>query len=138
VSFVIDASLAVSWLFVDEQTPESMALLLQVTETGAVVPLLWRLEVANALQMSIRRQRITTVHRDSAIQMLGQLPIEFDQETNLRAWSNTLYLADVHRITVYDACYLELAVRRNLPLATRDSALATAAGNAGIVLLPAS
>lgn len=69
--------------------------------------------------------------------MLGQLPIVCDPETNDRAWSNSLYLADVHGITLYDACYLEVAVRRNLPLATRDTELTTAAGNAGVVLLPA-
>ena len=136
MNFIIDASLAVSWLFVDEQTPQSMALLQQVSEVGAIVPLLWRLEIANALQMSVKRQRITAAHRDSAIHMLNQLPIEFDPETNVRAWTNTLYLADAHSITLYDACYLELAVRRNLPLATRDQALAAAAGRAGVSLLP--
>ncbi len=136
MTFVADASLAISWLFVDEQTPESMSLLSRISVSGAVVPGLWRLEVANALQVSIKRQRISPAHRDAAIQKLNCLPIEVDSETDARAWTTTLHLADLHQITVYDACYLELALRRGLPLATRDQQLAAAAGNAGAILLP--
>lgn len=113
-----------------------MALLQRVSAEGAIVPSLWRLEVANALQMCVKRQRITPAYRDAAIHKLSQLRIEVDPETDARAWTNTLHLADLHRVTVYDACYLELALRRNLPLATRDATLAAAAANAGVVLLP--
>jgi len=135
VTFVVDASLALSWLFVDEQTPQSMSLLDKVAVSGAVVPALWRLEVANALQTSIKRQRISPAQRDASIQKLCVLPIEVDSETDSRAWTTTLHLADLHRITVYDACYLELSLRCGLPLATRDDRLAAAAGNAGAILL---
>jgi len=135
---VVDASVALSWFLKDEHTAASEHLLDQVVAQGAVVPSLWRLEVANALQIGIRLQRISPAYRDAAIQRLTELLIEVDPETDTRAWNNTLHLADLHRVTVYDACYLELALRRNLPLATRDSALATAAANAGITLLPAS
>lgn len=134
---VVDASVALSWVLKDEHTAASEHLFDQVVAEGAVVPALWRLEVANGLQISIRRQRITAAYRDAAIQRLMELLIEVDSETDARAWTNTLHLADLHRVTIYDACYLELALRRNLPLATRDQALATAAGNAGVVLLPA-
>jgi predicted nucleic acid-binding protein len=136
VTFVIDASLAISWLFEDEQTPLVMKLLQQVSGNGAVVPSLWRLEVASALQNGIKRKRIDAAYRDSAIQKLLRLPIETDSDTNDYAWSTTLQLADIHRITVYDASYLELALRRGLPLATRDEPLAAAAGSAGAILLP--
>jgi predicted nucleic acid-binding protein len=136
VTFVIDASLALSWLFEDEQTPMSMNLLQQVTGTGGVVPPLWRLEIANALQNGIKRKRIDAAYRDSAIQKLLRLPIETDPDANNYAWTTTLQLADVHRITVYDASYLELALRRGLPLATRGEQLAAAAVSAGAILLP--
>ena len=133
---VIDASLAISWLFADEQTPLSMNLLRQVSATGAVVPSLWRLEIASALQTGIKRKRIDATYRDVAIQKLLSLPIETDPDTNDYAWSSTLRLAEIHQITIYDACYLELALRRGLPLATRDDQLAAAASSAGAILLP--
>jgi predicted nucleic acid-binding protein len=134
---VVDASLALSWLFLDEQTSERMKILDQVSASGAMVPSLWRLEMANALQFSVRRQRITSAYRDAAIHKLSLLPIQTDSETNVRAWTHTLHLADLHCLTVYDACYLELAIRSRLPLATRDVELIAAAGNAGVILLPA-
>jgi predicted nucleic acid-binding protein len=136
VTAVIDASLAISWLFADEQTPLSMNLLRQVSATGAVVPSLWRLEIASALQTGIKRKRIDATYRDVAIQKLLSLPIETDPDTNDYAWSSTLRLAEIHQITIYDACYLELALRRGLPLATRDDQLAAAASSAGAILLP--
>ena len=133
---VIDASLAISWFFADEQTPLSMNLLRQVSATGAVVPSLWRLEIASALQTGIKRKRIDATYRDAAIQKLLSLPIETDPDTNDYAWTSTLRLADIHQISVYDASYLELALRRGLPLATRDDQLAAAASSAGAILLP--
>jgi predicted nucleic acid-binding protein len=136
VTFVIDASVAISWLFADEQTLLSMNLLQQVSGTGAIVPSLWRLEIASALQTGIKRKRIDAPYRDAAIQKLLSLPIETDPDTNDYAWTSTLRLADIHQITVYDASYLELALRRGLPLATRDDQLAAAAGRAGAILLP--
>lgn len=136
MTVVIDASVAISWIFADEQTTLSMNLLQQVSMTGAVVPSLWPLEIANALQNGIKRKRMDAAYRDSTIQRLLLLPIEIDPDTNDYAWTTTLRLADAHQITVYDASYLELALRRNLPLATRDQELAAAATSAGVVLLP--
>ena len=136
MTFVIDASVAISWLFADEQTPSCMSLLQQVSRTGAVVPSLWPLEIANALQNGIKRKRIDTAFRDSTIQRLLRLPIEIDPDTSEYAWTTTLRLADLHQITVYDASYLELALRRALPLATRDEDLAAAATSSGATLLP--
>lgn len=113
-----------------------MGLLQQVSRTGAVVPSLWPLEIANALQNGIKRKRIDTAFRDSTIQRLLRLPIEIDPDTSEYAWTTTLRLADLHQITVYDASYLELALRRALPLATRDEDLAAAATSSGATLLP--
>ena len=133
---VVDASVTLGWVFTDEHNATSDALLAQVADHGAVVPLLWRLEIASALQNGIKRKRIDAAYRDSAIQKLLRLPIEIDPDTNDYAWTTTLHLADVHQITVYDASYLELALRRGLPLATRDEQLAAAAISAGATLLP--
>ena len=133
---VIDASVTLSWVYSDEHSADSDALLARVADQGAVVPALWRLEIANALQSGIKRKRIDAAYRDSSIQLLLRLPVETDPDTNDHAWTTTLHLADLHQITVYDASYLELALRRGLPLATRDDQLAAAAGSAGAILLP--
>ena len=136
MTFVIDASVAISWLFADEQTPLCMNLLQQVARTGAVVPSLWPLEIASALQTGVKRKRIDAAYRDSTLKRLLRLPIEIDPDTSEYAWTTTLKLADMHQITVYDASYLELALRRDLPLATRDDQLAAGAASAGAILLP--
>ncbi len=133
---VIDASLALSWLFEDVQTVQGMRLLHQVSQSGALVPSLWRLETANALQMSLKRGRCNFAFRDFALLRLGELPIEVDSETDKQAWTTTLHLSERHNITVYDATYLELALRRGLPLATRDRHLAKAAVDSGVTVLP--
>ncbi len=113
-----------------------VALLHQVSDAGAVVPLLWRIEVANGLQFSVRRKRIDAAFRDASLADLGLLPIVVDPELNTYAWSTTLHLADRFRLTLYDAAYLELAQRRSLRLATLDRELRTAAQRAGITVAP--
>jgi predicted nucleic acid-binding protein len=123
VRLVLDGSLTLAWYFVDEQTAGSRAVLDQVVEGGAVVPPVWRFEVANALQMAFRRKRIDAGFRDSALAHLDTLAIWTDIESESHAWSATMKLADRHALTVYDASYLELAQRRRIPLATLDSAL---------------
>jgi predicted nucleic acid-binding protein len=133
---VIDASVTLSWVYTDEHSAASDALLARVANQGAVVPSLWRLEIASALQNGIKLKRIDVAYRDSSIQKLLRLQIEIDPDTNDYAWTSTLRLADIHQITVYDASYLELALRRGLPLATRDDQLAAAAARAGAILLP--
>jgi len=133
---VIDASLAISWMFEDEQTIQGMQLLKQVAQAGALVPSLWRLETANALQMAVRRRRCDSVFRDSVLYRLELLMIEVDPETDTHAWSTTLRLSDRYRLTVYDAAYLELALRRGLPLASRDRGLVSAARESGVTILP--
>lgn len=133
---VVDASVALSWIFQDEHSAVSDELLESIAQHGAIVTAIWRLEMANALQMGVRRRRIDPGYRDTALRKLSGLPIEVDSETHANAWTNTLDLAEMHHLTVYDACYLELAVRRKLPLATRDAELANAAMAAGVVLAP--
>lgn len=135
MSFVLDASLTLSWYFADERTPAADGLLDRVAEQGAHVPTLWRLEVANALQVSMRRKRLDAPFRDNALAQLARMPITVDSDTDTYAWSTTLHLADRFQLTLYDAAYLELAQRRHLPLATLDQPLRAAAGALGVDVL---
>jgi predicted nucleic acid-binding protein len=127
VSLVIDSSMTLAWYFEDERTEASLALLRQVADAGAIVPALWRLEVLNGLQVAVRRGRIDTAYRDASLTDLQSLVIAIDPGTNRQAWSATLRLCDRFGLSPYDAAYLELAQRRQLPLATLDSALIRAA-----------
>lgn len=135
MSVVLDSSIAVAWFFADERNAAADAVLTQVTDAGAVVPQLWRLEVANALQMSVRRKRIDAAYRNASLDALQALTIAIDGDTNAQAWSTTLRLADQHQLTLYDAAYLELAQRLDLPLATLDQQLRAAAGADGVTVL---
>jgi predicted nucleic acid-binding protein len=135
VSVVIDSSVTLAWLFDDERSAAADAVLRQVTESGAVAPSLWRLEVANALQMAVRRKRIDAAFRDASLADLRALVVAIDLETDQHAWASTLHLAERYQLTLYGAAYLELAQRRGLPLATLDLEL-RAAGRALGVALP--
>ena len=135
--FVLDCSVTVAWLFADEASPRTDALLQRLTEGAAVVPNLWHLEVGNVLAMSERRGRINSSQNASCLELLGRLPIEVDAETGRRALREVLSLARAEKLTTYDAAYLELAMRRNMPLATRDRALRRASRRVGVTTLPA-
>ena len=131
---VIDSSAALSWCFEDEASPASDALFERVRDRGAVVPGLWHLEVANVLLQAERRGRIATGDVATRLELIAELPITTDDETTARAWREILALARAEGLTAYDAAYLELAIRRGLPLQTRDRALATAARRCGVAV----
>lgn len=132
---MIDSSVALTWCFEDEASPAADRLLAQLTDTGAVAPSLWPLEVLNGLAMAERRGRLTTLARHEKISFLQALPISLDHETAAQAWTTTSRLAERYRLTLYDAAYLELAQRLNLPLATLDKELREAARALGLPLL---
>ena len=136
MSFVVDNSIALAWCFEDEQTDASQALLDRVVETGAAAPQLWPLEALNGLLSAERRGRLAAGVRHRLAGLLSDLPITIDDETAGRVWVATAQLAERHRLTAYDAAYLELAVRLGLPLATADQALMDAARDEGVKLLP--
>jgi len=135
VSFVLDSSIALSWCFEDERTPATRALLVRVGVAGACAPALWPLEVLNALAMAERRSRIDSERRQRLAGFLHDLPVTIDDETASQAWAVASQLAARFRLTVYDAAYLELAQRLNLPLATLDQELRAAAAALGVPLL---
>jgi predicted nucleic acid-binding protein len=107
----------------------------RVVESGAVVPALWHLEVANGLQVAVRRGRIDQAYRDASLNDLRSLVIAIDPGTSRQAWAATLQLSDRYGLTLYDAAYLELAVRSQLPLATLDGALIRAAQAENVPLI---
>lgn len=135
MSLILDGSATIAWLIPDEHTAPSQLVLEQVADKGAIVPMLWRLEIGNALTLAVRRNRMSRDERAAALAKLSDLPIEVDSETFVYAWTSTLALADRFSLTVYDACYLELAQRRALPLATLDGDLRKAAKALDIPLL---
>ena len=135
MSLVLDSSVALAWVYSNETTKPVRRVLDLVTASGAWVPALWRLEIANILEMGVRRGRHDAAFRDATLTDLSSLPIVLDGETDQQAWGATLRLAERHRLTLYDAAYLELALRRTLPLATLDLELRTAAEAEGVKLL---
>ena len=135
MSCVIDASVAIGWTFKNEYTPFLRKMERQVAEQGAVVPALWHLEVANVLLQGEKRGRISPADCTAQLNSFRSLPIAVDHETLARAWADTLALERTHRLTVYDAAYLELAARRGLPLASLDEDLTAAAKKIGVAVL---
>ena len=93
MNLVVDASMAVAWLFADERTDAAHAVMLRVVSDGAVVPSLWRLEVANVLRNAVRRARSDEAYVDRSLERLGRFPVEVDDETNMRAWTATRALS---------------------------------------------
>jgi predicted nucleic acid-binding protein len=133
---VVDSSIALTWCFEDEASPETDRLFERVRDDGAVVPGLWHLEVANVLLQAERRGRISRTDAARRLMLISDLPIATDQETTPRAWRETLLLARAENLTAYDAAYLELAERRGLPLMTRDTELGAAAKRLGVIVFP--
>ena len=135
MSLVVDSSATLAWVYSEETTEAISEVLDRLIDRGAWVPALWRLEVANVLEMNVRRGRHPAAFRDAALADLAALPIAIDAETDRQAWGATLRLAARHRLTLYDAAYLELAQRRGLPLATLDRELRVAGTAEGVILL---
>jgi len=134
---VLDCSVTMTWFFAGEATPASDQILDQLNKgCRAMVAQHWALEVGNTLLMGERRKRCSTADAASFLGILGGLAIEVDPETGSNATGTTLALARTHGLTLYDAAYLELAMRANLPLATLDKDLRTAAKKVGTKCLP--
>ena len=135
-SFVADSSVGLAWVHPSQAT-ELTARLLADVETGATVhvPSLWPLEIGNALLVAVRRKLMTDNQRKSALALLSRLTVLVDPETAPLAWTTISDLATKHTLSVYDASYLELALRKKLPLASRDGPLCAAALKSGVKVL---
>lgn len=134
-AFVVDCSIAMAWLFHDEATPTTTALLSRLATETALVPAWWHIEITNVLAQAERRGRITPAQSDAFIADLSKLGIERDNDAPDRAFTHLLPLCRTHRLTSYDAIYLDLAMRRSLPLATLDGDLRKTARKLGVSLL---
>jgi predicted nucleic acid-binding protein len=135
VSLVLDSSVTLAWVYAETTSSALDRVFNMVADGGGWVPGIWRLEVANILEMGVRKGRSNPEFRDAAFADLSLLPIFLDLETDRQAWGASAQLAAQHRLTLYDAAYLELARRRGLPLATLDRELRSAADREGIALL---
>jgi predicted nucleic acid-binding protein len=130
--FVLDCSATLPWVFDSEATKATDALLDQLARGAkAWVPGLWHLELANVLLGAKRRDRIDQAGIEKFLGTLARFDIAVDSDTMPNAWAKTLGLAESYELSAYDAAYLELALRRGLPLATLDSALVSAMKKAG-------
>jgi predicted nucleic acid-binding protein len=135
LSLVLDSSATLAWIFSDETTEEIQRVFEWVADHGAVVPSLWRLEIANSLTTAARRGRIDIAFRNAALADLAQLDIQIDPETDVQSWGSILELADQFGLTSYDAAYVELARRRHFPLATLNEHMRMAGAALGLRLL---
>jgi predicted nucleic acid-binding protein len=136
-AFVVDASVSAAWLLPDEATPFTQAALRATTTAQLWVPALWVLEMANLLHSAQRRRRISAAQRAELAAAAAGLRLQVCREpVGLIALDA---LAAAHGLSAYDACYLELALRRGLPLATLDEALQAAMQRCGVpaAVLPA-
>ena len=131
---VVDASVALAWSLPDEGSEEADRILSEVEMHGAVAPSLFKIEIANVLAQATRQNRISTEVRATALEALSELGFIFDTEGLEKIWSDVIDIADQHQLSVYDALYLEVAVRRGLKLATFDAKLRRAASAAGVSL----
>ena len=130
--FVMDCSAVMSLLFLDEYNKQSEILEMLFKTHAAIVPSIWHYEVSNVISMTQENKRITEANALEFKAILKTLPIITDETSTVRAIEATLSLSREHKLTVYDAAYLELAMRLGLPLATRDAQLAAAALRVGV------
>ncbi|MCP9468666.1 MAG: type II toxin-antitoxin system VapC family toxin [Nitrospira sp.] len=135
MSFVLDNSVTMRWFFGDGK-PQDLAyagrVLDAMQETKAFVPMIWGLEVANAIAKAEAKALVTEARSETFLEMLEEVEIEVDAATFMHALSDTLHLARRYKLSAYDASYLELALRAGLPLATLDEDLQKAAKKAGV------
>jgi predicted nucleic acid-binding protein len=131
---VVDCSVSVAWCFPDEKGEYPQAVLDSLATQQAVVPSLWPLEVANALLTGERRKRSTVEETQTSMKFLDALPITIDEATAVQAFRQTVHVARAQNLSAYDAAYLELAMRRGLPLATIDGKLKAAAQAVGVAI----
>jgi len=126
-NFVVDNSVVMSWCFKDEDNPYADLVLGRFEEATAYVPSVWPLEVVNVLLAAERKKLISETDSIRFLRLLSQLPILVQHESPERAMKDILNLARAHDLSSYDASYLDLAMKKGLPLATLDKKMRKAA-----------
>lgn len=135
MSVVLDASIVMASLFDEENSERARDIIATGIEAGFITPSLWRLEVANALRMAVRRQRCDEAFVDRSLGRLDAMSVVIDIETDFHAWGATLDLSRREGLTLYDAAYLELSIRTGSLLASFDRDLVAAARRRGVDVL---
>lgn len=131
-SFVLDNSIVMSWCFKDEANQYADAVLDRLSEATAFVPSIWPLEVVNVLLVAERKKRLSEADNVRFITLLSQLPIIVEHARPERIMMDLLALARSNNLSSYDASYLDLSVRKSLPIATLDTRLIKAAKMANV------
>jgi len=135
--FVLDNSVCAAWCFGDQRTSYTQAVLQDLAEFGGgAAPSLWPLELANALVVAERRNRLTAEQREAFLAESRKLDISVRPQDTERTLTKVLELARSQRLSAYDAAYLDLAIREGLPLATKDVELERAALATGVQVFP--
>ncbi len=134
---VVDASVMGPLLFEDEAESLIATLPQALADGDCIVPEHWRFEVANQILVGTRRGRATPDEADIMLAAMAALPMSVDRDSIDQVWWKTYQLAAAHNLTIYDAAYLELALRLGVPLATFDKALINAAYECGITAITA-
>lgn len=135
--FVVDNSVVMAWCFEDGASAYADTILDRLNEGEALVPAIWPLEVGNVLLVAERRSRLTEAESARFLALLDAPSITVVQERPQRDLGQIQMLAREHRLSTYDASYLDLAMREGAPLATADATLKRAAGECHVELLPA-
>jgi len=125
--FVVDNSVVMTWCFKDETSQYADHILDRLEDSTGFVPSIWPLEVSNVLLVAERKKRISEAGSTRFIALLSELPIIVDQEPPERMIKEIFSLARKHNLSSYDASYLDLAMRKGLPIATLDKNLLAAA-----------
>jgi predicted nucleic acid-binding protein len=136
-SLIVDCSITMAWCFAEEGTQQTAEVQDRLATEAALVPAHWFLEVANVLAMAEKRNRISVADSTLFVDLLSRLDIQVDNEFTARAFDHVLPLCRSHGLSSYDAAYLEIALRRQLPLATLDEDLHQAAKSLGVAVLGA-
>jgi predicted nucleic acid-binding protein len=135
--FVVDNSVVMSWCFKDETNKYADTVLDRLTESAAVVPSIWPLEVVNVLLVAERQKRLSESDSIRFITLLSQLPIVVEYERPEKMMRELLALARAYNLSSYDASYLDLAMRKGFPIATLDNKLIEAARRIDVQILTA-
>ncbi|MCJ8502202.1 type II toxin-antitoxin system VapC family toxin [Desulfatitalea alkaliphila] len=133
--FVVDNSVVMTWCFLDEDSQYTDIILNKLESGTAFVPSIWPLEVTNVLLVAERKRRISEADTTRFIALLGELPIIVDQESPERMMKDIFALARKHDLSSYDASYLDLAMRKGLPIATLDKNILAAAKRSKVSIL---
>ncbi len=130
--FVLDNSIVMTWCFKDEVSPYADHILETLENSTGYVPSIWPLEVSSVLLVAERRKRISEAGSIRFIALLCELPIIVEQEPAERMLKEIFALARKHQLSSYDASYLDLAMRKGLPIATLDNRLQAAANQSHV------